>query len=432
MDISAVILADQVQGIAIAQEDSQSMLVRMLAGKPLILWIRDSLRAAGARDQLYVMAPDHRAIRDTIGECAAFSFYDEEAGESAIMQASNFIESRSGITIVMPANLPLLDQDILTEALSEFQERGLDAMILKAEQDSRRPLEVNGEVFLFNTARLLSAIGKMGMTKQGLKNIKTLLDLMMEDGLRIGHKFVSPELLLPIETLLDSNIAKHVLNGRIIRKHVAGGVEFMDSEQTFVQETVKIGRGTVVWPGAVLTGDTSIGEDAVIGAHTVIEDAQIGNKAKIRQSVIRNSHIGDRCQVGPYANLYDGAWLDRDVTVGSGADISNAVIGYGVVLDAKVLIRDAEIGDSARIGAGAITVNEDLSGHSFRTIIGSLAMVGSNASLVAPVEVEANSYVAAGSVITGNVPAFALALGRSRQTVLEDWVRHGAAKREPV
>ena len=255
---------------------------------------------------------------------------------------------------------------------------------------------------------------------------------MMAEGRAVGTMKVSPEVLLPVEDLFDNNIANHILNGRIIRKHVENGVEFIDAEQTFVEPTVQIGQGTVVWPGTVLTGDTRIGEDVVIGASSVIESSQIGHKSQIRQSVIQNSYIGERCEIGPFAHLHDGAWLDRDVKVGTGTDISNAIVGYGVIIDAQVLINDADIGDSARIGAGAITGNEDASGHSFRTTIGTLAMIGSNTSLVAPVEIEANSYVAAGSVITGNVPAFALAVGRSRQTILEDWVRRGSAKREPV
>lgn len=462
MDISAVILANAhtaARPDQLPAKDGRSVLVRMLAGKPMITWVRDSLAAAGAADQLYILGSEHEDIRAIIGEAAAFSFFEEEERNSVILQAANFIESRSGITIVMPANLPLLGSDVLVAAIEQFTERGCDALVLTTVTDqsdswerivrdtrgiflgSRREeelppsvgkREINGEVYLFNTARLLSAIGKMGHRKSQNGDMSALLEIMMAEGRAVGTMKVSPDVLLPIDDLFDNNIANHILNGRIIRKHVENGVEFIDAEQTFVEQTVQIGQGTVIWPGTVLTGDTRIGDDVVIGASSVIESSQIGHKSQIRQSVIQNSYIGERCEIGPFAHLHDGAWLDRDVKVGTGTDISNAIVGYGVIIDAQVLINDADIGDSARIGAGAITVNEDASGHSFRTTIGTLAMIGSNTSLVAPVEIEANSYVAAGSVITGNVPAFALAVGRSRQTILEDWVRRGSAKREPV
>ena len=457
MEISAVILANRESHSQTSVED-RSFLVRMLAGKPLISWVRDNLLELSAVNQLYITRPEHEEIRQIIGDKAAFSIGDE-SGQNTILEAANFIESRTGITIVMPANLPLLRADVLKQAAEQFVTKGNDALILTAMTDdqntfervirdtrgiflgtkteddlppARGAREVNGGVYLFNTARLLSAIGKLGRQKLLSADFSALLDVMMSDGRAISTMIVDKEALLPVETLFDNNLAAHILNAWNIRKHVEQGVEFIDSEQTFVETTVEIGPGTVVWPGAVLTGDTKIGRDAVIGAGSQIESSQIGDAAQVMQSVIRNSSLGKRSVVGPFANLHNGAWIDRDVKIGSGADISNAIVGHGVVIDAHVLINDADIGEDARIGAGSITVNEDASGQSFRTTIGPLAMVGANASLVAPVEIEANSYIAAGSVITGNVPAFSLALARSRQTILEDWVRRGSGKREPV
>lgn len=463
MSISAVILA-ATSGNAVnpdlePEEDQQSVLVRMLAGKPMISWVRDSLTEAGAGDQLYILSSRHKDVRHVVGEEAAFSLYEEENGSSIILQAANFIESRSGITIVMPANLPLLRKDILTAALANFREKGYDAMVLTAITDEingwehiirdtrgvfleSRPetsyaflqgkREINGRVYLFNTSRLLSAIGKMGVSQAKNGEVSALLEIMMQEGRAVGTMNVEKEVLLPIQTLLDGNVAGHILNNRIIRKHVEQGVEFIDGEQTFVETTVEIGRGTVIWPGTVLKGMTHIGRDVRVGANTVINNSEIGDRCDLQQCSIQNSIVGERCQIAPFVHLHNGAWLDRDVKVGSGSDVCNSIIGHGVTIDARALINDADIGDGARFGSGAVTVNEDGSGQSYRTVIGPLAMVGSNVSLVAPVEVEANSYIAAGSVITGDVPAFGLAIGRQRQTIVEDWVRRGSKKRQPI
>lgn len=448
MNISAVILAN-----------TKSSLTRMLAGKPLISWVKDSLTEAGAGDQLYIISPEHKDIRQIVGEGVAFSFYDESDHSSIILQAANFIESRSGITIVMPANLPLLGSDVLRASLVEFIERAYDAMILTTVSDQANGLErilrdtrgiflgskaeydlppaqglreINSGVYFFNTARLLSAIGKLGKNNSTNGDVSPILGILLNEGRAVGTREVLPEAILPIESIIDSNLAAHILNGRNISRYVEQGVEFIDAEQTFVEASVEIGPGTVIWPGSVLTGDTKIGKKAVIGANSVIESSQIGDKTVVKQAVISNSFVGKRCEIGPYAHLHEGAWLERDIKVGSGADISNAIIGHGAVIDPKVLIKDADIGDGVRMGAGAVTVNEDARGKSYRTTIGPLAMIGSNASLVAPVDIEANSYIAAGSVITGHVPEFALAVGRSRQTNIEDWVRRGVAKSEPV
>lgn len=456
MELSAVILAKQ--DSQLTSPDERSFLVRMLAGKPLITWTRDNLVELGAHNQLYITNTEHEVIRHIIGERAAFSI-DDDNKQSPILEAANFIESRSGITIVMPANLPLMRSDILRKAVEQFLTKGCDALLLTVMVDGQNQFErvvrdtrgiflgtkaedelpmavgtreVNGGVYLFNTARLLSAIGKLGRQKAKTADFSELLDVMMADGRAISTMIVEKEALLPIESLFDSNLAAHILNAWNIRKHVEQGVEFIDSEQTFVETTVEIGAGTVIWPGAVLTGDTKIGRNAVIGAGSQIESSQIGDGAKVMQSVIRNASLGKRSTVGPFANLHNGAWIDRDVKIGSGSDISNAIIGHGAVIDTHVLINDADIAEGVRVGAGSITVNEDMNGQSFRTTIGALTVIGANVSLVAPVEIEANSYIAAGSVITNNVPAFSLALARSRQTILEDWVRRGSGKREPV
>lgn len=457
MEISAVILANhEIESNEKAQE--RSFLVRMLAGKPLISWVRDNLLELAVMNQLYITSPEHEEIRQIIGDKAAFSI-GEAGSQNAILEAANFIESRSGITIVMPANLPLLRADILQKAIEQFILKGYDALFLTTMSDQQTVLErvvrdtrgiflgirseddlppamgareVNGGVYLFNTARLLSAIGKLGSRKAADGDVSDLLEVMMGDGRAISTMIVEKESLLAVESLFDSNLAAHILNAWNIRKHVEEGVEFIDSEQTFVETTVEIGAGTVIWPGTVLTGDTTIGRNVIIGANSQIESSQIGDGAKVMQSVIRNSSLGKRTVVGPFANLHNGAWIDRDVKIGSGTDISNAIVGHGAVIDAHVLINDADVGEGARIGAGSITVNEDASGQSFRTTIGPLAMIGANASLVAPVEIEANSYIAAASVITSNVPAFSLAVARQRQTIIEDWVRRGSGKREPV
>ena len=229
--------------------------------------------------------------------------------------------------------------------------------------------------------------------------------------------------VLGINNRLELAEADRLFRDRKVRELMLGGVTIEKPETVTVDSGVTIGMDTVIEPFAQILGSTVIGEDCRIGACAIVRDAELADEVEIGPfTMVNASRVEKGARVGPFARLR----LDNQV--GAGAHIGNFVelkktrMGAGAKANHLAYLGDALIGDSSNIGAGTITCNYD-GVHKHVTRIGEHAFVGSNSTLVAPVEIGDAAYLAAGSVITESVPAEALALGRARQTVKPEWAR---------
>jgi bifunctional UDP-N-acetylglucosamine pyrophosphorylase / glucosamine-1-phosphate N-acetyltransferase len=178
-----------------------------------------------------------------------------------------------------------------------------------------------------------------------------------------------------------------------------GGVRILDPAQTYVADEASIGEGTVLEPGVVILGETTIGRNCLIGAFTRIETCSIEDDCEVMMSHLRKAVMrkGSRC--GPFANLRPGSVIGEGAKIGNFVEIKNASLGAKASVSHLTYIGDASVGAGANIGAGTITCNFDGFAKS-RTEIGQGAFVGSNSTLIAPVTIGDNAFVAAGSVIT--------------------------------
>jgi len=195
---------------------------------------------------------------------------------------------------------------------------------------------------------------------------------------------------------------------------IQSGVEVIDLDRTYIGVNVQVASGVVLFPGTYLCGSTVIAAGCRIGPDCWIEDSSIESGCTIRYSCLEQARVRERTTVGPYAHLRPGADVGPEARIGNFVEIKAARLERGVKAGHLAYIGDADIGEAANIGAGTITCNYD--GQSkHRTIIKEGAFIGSNASLVAPVTVGEGATVAAGSVITDDVPPQGLAFGRARQ-----------------
>jgi bifunctional UDP-N-acetylglucosamine pyrophosphorylase / glucosamine-1-phosphate N-acetyltransferase len=206
---------------------------------------------------------------------------------------------------------------------------------------------------------------------------------------------------------------------RRLRRLAAAGVRVVDPERIWIETTVEVAAGAVLWGGCVLRGATRIGARAVIHPGAVLDDTEVGEGAEIKAySVCAGARIGPGCAVGPMAHLRAGTVLHGDVKVGNFVEVKAAELHPGVRASHLSYLGDAEVGAGANIGAGTITCNYDGFGK-HRTEIGAGAFVGSNSSLVAPVRIGAGAIVGAGSTVTRDVPDEALMVERAEERVLE-------------
>jgi bifunctional UDP-N-acetylglucosamine pyrophosphorylase/glucosamine-1-phosphate N-acetyltransferase len=219
-----------------------------------------------------------------------------------------------------------------------------------------------------------------------------------------------------------------VAEAEAVRQRVAAlaraGVEIHDPTHVWVEATVEVAPGATLWGGVVLRGSTRVFAGAEIQTGVVLVDTEVGERAVVKPySVCVGASIGSDVAVGPMAHLREGARLEADVKVGNFVEVKKSTVGPRTKVGHLTYIGDADVGEDTNIGAGTITCNFDGVGK-HRTVIGSRVFVGSNTALVAPVSVGDGAIVGAGSTITRDVPAEALAVERA-----EEKVRPGLAPR---
>jgi bifunctional UDP-N-acetylglucosamine pyrophosphorylase / glucosamine-1-phosphate N-acetyltransferase len=229
--------------------------------------------------------------------------------------------------------------------------------------------------------------------------------------------------LLGINNRLELAEADRVLRARKVRQLMLDGVTIEKPETVTIDADVRIGIDTVIGPFAQITGETSIGENCRVGASSIVHSSILEDGVEMFPfSMVFDSKLDAHSHVGPFARIRMGAHLREGAHVGNFVELKKTRMGAGSKSMHLAYLGDSTIGDKVNIGAGTITCNYDgVKKH--ETIIGGGAFVGSNSTLVAPVEIGDGAYIAAGSVITEKVPAEALALGRSRQMNKEGWKR---------
>ena len=199
------------------------------------------------------------------------------------------------------------------------------------------------------------------------------------------------------------------------------GVTVADPARLDIRGEVKAGKDCVVDVNVILEGNVTLGDNVHIGPNTILKNVTIGNNSKIEAfSHLDRATVGDDCVIGPYARLREGSNIQNSAKVGNFVETKNSTLGNGSKANHFTYLGDTEVGKSTNIGAGTITCNYDGT-DKHKTFIGDESFIGSNASLVAPVTVGSSATVAAGSVITKDVPDGALGVGRSKQNNKENW-----------
>ena len=204
-------------------------------------------------------------------------------------------------------------------------------------------------------------------------------------------------------------------------EYLDAGVVFIDLKAVYIDEGVRIGKGTVIYPCVVLEGDVEIGENCTIGQNTRIKDSIIGNGTSIQSSVILESKVGNETSVGPFAYLRPNSEIGSHCKVGDFVEIKNSRLDDGATAAHLTYVGDSDVGKKVNLGCGVVFVNYDGS-KKYRSVVEDGAFIGCNVNLVSPVHVGKDAYVAAGSTITNDVEDGALYVARSKGKSIEGWV----------
>lgn len=216
----------------------------------------------------------------------------------------------------------------------------------------------------------------------------------------------------------------------ILESHVAAGVEIPCFDGVMIDESVTIGAGTQILPGTILRGDTSVGENCVIGPNSLIENSTVDSGAKLNSTQAYQSVIKSGVNIGPFVHIRPNSVVGENVHLGNFVEVKNSNIDTGTKVSHLTYVGDSDVGKRVNFGCGTVTVNYTGKAK-FRTTIKDDAFIGCNTNLVAPVTVGEGAYTAAGSTITEDVPDVSLGIARARQVNKEGWVtrRDEAAKK---
>jgi bifunctional UDP-N-acetylglucosamine pyrophosphorylase/glucosamine-1-phosphate N-acetyltransferase len=448
MNICAVVMA---AGEGKRMKSKHSKVAQKAAGKPLISWVRDALCQSGADEQVYIVGHRQEEVRAILGESVAFVLQEKQQGTGhAVQQASQFLEGRSGCTLILCGDAPLITAKTLQQVLIQFESSKCAAIVITADapdptgygrvirdengnvstiiehrdatHDQCKIHEVNSSMYCFDTPLLLSVLGKIGSRNQQQEYYLTdTIELLINDGYRIEAYKTCFDEIMGVNDRIQLHEAAVVLNKRIVERHMRNGVTIIDPSATYIDETVEIGSDTIIYPQSFIEGTTRIGEESIIGPNTRLTNVIAGNRTRLEQIVAEDCTIGEGAIVGPFAHIRAGSLIGPDCRIGNFTEIKNSTLGADTWITHQGYLGDVDVGENVNFGSNCSIANYDGQVKA-RTKIGSNVFIGTNTTLVAPVEVLDNAYIAAGSTITETVPEYALGIARARQINKENWV----------
>ncbi|WP_337288974.1 bifunctional UDP-N-acetylglucosamine diphosphorylase/glucosamine-1-phosphate N-acetyltransferase GlmU [Candidatus Methylomirabilis sp.] len=443
-DLCAVILA---AGQGTRMRSKLPKVVHPVAGLPMIAYVVEACRPFLAKRTLVIVGYQADRVREALaGEAVEFvSQLNQQGTAHALLQAQEALVGFDGDLLVVSGDTPLLTSATLDSLLRAHREAGALATVLTAEvaeptgygrivrsttgellriveeleatPQERQLHEINAGVYCFSARALFDALQTIrpSAVKGELYLPDAIALLRNRDGGVQACQALDPDEVRGVNTRTELAEIHRLLWRKAALQLLTEGVTLLDPERTYVGPSVRIGSDSILYPNVTLEGQTVIGDGTTIHSGCRIRNATVGDGTVILDGcIIQESQIGDGCQVGPYAHLRPHTQLRQRAKVGNFVEVKKSVVGEGSKVPHLTYIGDTNIGERVNIGAGTITCNYD-GATKHQTVIEDDVFVGSNASLVAPVSVGRGAIIAAGSTITKDVPADALAFGRARQ-----------------
>ncbi len=433
--LAIVVLA---AGLGTRMKSALPKVMHRAAGRTLLGHALAAAKALDPRRVCVVNAPDAPSVeaeaRATFAE-AAIAHQKERLGTAhAVLAARDALADFAGVTLVLYGDVPLIQPETLASLAAAVSPRTPLAVLgfhaadakgygrfildaagqlaaireeLDASPDERALTLVNSGVIACDNGHLWRTLPKIGNANaKGEFYLTDLVGLTVGEGHGVAHRVCGAEEVLGVNDRAQLAEVEAIFQRRLRRAAMANGATLTAPETVYLSFDTVIGRDVVIEPNVVIAPGVTIADGAHIRSFCHFE----------------NAHVGERAIVGPYARLRPGAALGPEVHIGNFVEIKQATVAKGAKVNHLAYVGDATVGEAANIGAGAITCNYNGVEKSL-TEIGAGAFVGTNASLVAPVKVGEGAYVAAGSVVTRDVPADALYIERGTVSAKPNFVR---------
>jgi bifunctional UDP-N-acetylglucosamine pyrophosphorylase/glucosamine-1-phosphate N-acetyltransferase len=434
-----------------------------LAGRSLIEHVLGTADHLDAEETVIVVGHGADAVRDALVDRDGLNFVVQspQLGTGhAVLQTEPVLKGRTGTMLLLYGDVPLLQSTSLNRLLETHRAARADVTVLTAdladpygygrivrddsggivriveERDAsaaiRQITEINSGIYALELEPLFDALHQLATdNSQGEYYLTDLVSLYHRQGRRLAALCLeSPAELRGVNSRADLAELTGVLRQRKNRSLMLGGVTLEDPATTYVDQDVVIGTDTIIGPGVRLEGKSVIGSSCRLHAGVRLTNATLADRVTVLDwSIIVQSTIDAGASVGPFAHIRPDSTVGPNARVGNFVELKKTVLGAGSKASHLSYLGDATIGADVNIGAGTITCNYDgVKKH--QTVLEDGVFVGSNSQLVAPVRIGKGAYVAAGSTVTHDVPADALAVARSHQENKKDWAVRRRAKQQ--
>nr|WP_297457674.1 bifunctional UDP-N-acetylglucosamine diphosphorylase/glucosamine-1-phosphate N-acetyltransferase GlmU [uncultured Halomonas sp.] len=451
MTLDVVILA---AGQGTRMRSARPKVLHTLAGKPMVRHVIDTANGLGAERLHVVIGHGAEQLRDNLADVARdklrFVTQAEQKGTGhAVIQALDGLDD--GKVLVLYGDVPLIRRETLAALLDEVDEscmallsvtladpngygrikrdaegRAMAIVEHKDANDAERAIdECNTGIMAMTAAQLRRWLPRLSADNaQGEYYLTDVIAMAAAEGTRIA----TAQPATPVEVKGVNNHLQLATLERAYQRNVAErlmheGVALADPARFDVRGDLRCGRDVEIDVGCIFEGEVELADDVRVGPYCVIRDSRIGPGSVIEaHSVIDGATLDGGSQIGPFARLRPGTHLAHRAKVGNFVETKNVEVGEGAKINHLSYVGDARLGREVNIGAGTITCNYD-GANKHRTEIGDAAFIGSNTALVAPVRVGEGATVGAGSTISRDVDAGALAVARGRQISKADWPR---------
>lgn len=439
-------------GLGTRMKSGLVKVLHPLAGQPLL---RHVLRAVADVDpEKVVLVLGHQAdkVKSAVEDFRVETVHQaEQLGTGhAVQQAAGAIAAASGPVLVLCADTPLLTAGTLQTIIALHSKSRATITVLTTqmqdpfgygrvvrnrsevqriveEKDAtpaqKKITEVNSGIYCFDQKFLLSALTALKKNNaQGEYYLTDTIALAKKQKKKVIALLCSdPAEVMGVNSRYDLSRAEAVMRDRINRKWMLEGVTMFDPNTTFIGNAVTLGRDVVLYPGVRIEGRTSIGDGCTIHSGSRIIDSELDQTVTVKDCcVIEESRIASGAAVGPFAHLRPKSVIGEKAKIGNFVEVKKSTFGRGSKASHLSYIGDATIGKDVNIGAGMITCNYD-GYEKFQTVIEDNVFVGSDVQMVAPVKIGHDAIIAAGTTITSDVPADALAISRVPQIIREGY-----------
>ena len=424
-------------------------VLHQLGGRSLVERVLESCQGLQPERQLVIVGYQGEAVKQQFAQRPEIEFVEQtqQLGTGhAIQQLLPHLQGYQGDLLVLNGDAPLLRAETLAKLLAIHQSHKNEATLLTANLPNpkgygrvfcngdnqvmqivedrdcndaqRQNHRINAGIYCFHWPKLAEALPKLRADNDQQEYYLTDVVHFLNPVMAVD--VADPSEINGINDRKQLAAAYEILQDRIKDHWMAAGVTLIHPDSITIDDTVQLSPDVVIEPHTHLRGQTTIGSGCRIGPHSLIENSQLGERVTAMFSVITDAQIGSETRIGPYAHLRGEVTIGESCRIGNFVEVKKTMIGAQTNVAHLTYLGDAHLGDRVNVGAGTITANYDgVKKH--QTVIGSGTKTGANSVFVAPVVLGESVTVAAGSVVTNDVPNYALVIARQRQRIIEDW-----------